>query len=414
MPPSPKKIQLRGDRILWLLVIAFAMISLLILYSSTIALALRNETTPFEITMKQFVSFAVGFALMIVCYCIPLRWWRKMAYMMLIISAILLFLAFFTRDHRHLAIGGLSIQPSELAKISIVLYLGRIIEISKMETFKEYALKILLPVGTICCLTFLGSVSATIIILTVSFFILCCSKIKWKYILITITMVLLMGGATFGTFILTKGKVSLSPRIETFMNRIERFFTDEEDEANMTEEERREKEAKDEQAMHAIQAIQIGGISGVGPGNGLKKYILPNAYDDYVFASIVEEYGLIGSIVIMLLYITFFYRCLIIAQACRKIFPIVTVLGLGLLIVLQAFLHIYVNTGIFPVTGQTLPLISNGGTSIVILSCAVGVILSINRTIELTVEKEKIIALQVEEQRLQEEERIRKEVKTLN
>jgi len=409
--PASTKIKIHGDRIIWLLVVAFAMISLIVLYSSTSSLADRNDTTPFELTLKQFISFVVGFGGMFVCYFIPLRWWRKFAYVMLGISAVLLLLACFTKDHRHLSFFGLSIQPSELAKISVILYLGRILEISKMDTLKDYVLLILLPLGVICGLTFQGSVSATLIILTVSFFILICSGIKKKYILYTALFVMLLGGAAVGTFVLSKGSIELSPRIETAMNRVVRHFTDEED---LSEKEKLENQAKNEQSMHAIQAIQIGGVTGVGPGNGLKKYILPNAYDDYVFASIVEEYGLAGAIVIMILYLTFFYRCIVIAQACRKTFAIVTILGLGLLISLQAFLHIFVNTGIFPVTGQTLPLISNGGTSIVILSCAVGVILSINRTIELTVEKEKITALQVEELRQQEEERISQEIKKLN
>jgi len=390
------------------------MISVLILYSSTSSLAFRKETTPFELTMKQLISFVVGFGGMFLCYLIPLRWWRKITYVMVAFSAIMLLIALFSADHRHIYIWGLSLQPSELAKISVVLYLGRILEISKMETFKEYSLKILLPIGIICSLTFLGSISATLIILTVSAVILFCSGIDKKFILYTILIVLLAGGTAIGTFILSKGKIALSPRIETAMNRVERHFTNEESEAFMTEQEKQDYAAKTEQALHSRQAIQMGGITGKGPGNGLKKYILPNAYDDYIFASIVEEYGFLGAILIMTLYITFFFRCLLIAQACRKIFPLVVTLGLGLLIVLQAFLHIFVNTGILPVTGQTLPLISNGGTSIVILSCAVGVILSINRTIELTVEKEKITASQVEEMRQKEKEQIKQDIKNLN
>jgi len=411
MPSQNKKIQIHGDKIIILIVIALAMISVIILYSSTSTLAIRTNTTPFDIAMKQIIFFAIGLAAIVVCYLIPLRWWRKFAYVMLAVSAILLLLACFTDGHRYIKIHDLSIQPSELAKISVILFLGRILEISKIETFKDYALLILLPLGVICGLTVQGSVSATLIILTVSFFILICSGIKKKFILCTALAVLLTGGAAVGTFILTKGKFELSPRIETAMNRVVRHFTDEDE---LSEKEKLENEAKNEQSKHAIQAIQIGGLTGAGPGNGFKKYILPNAYDDYVFASIVEEYGLAGAIVIMVLYLTFFYRCIVIAQACRKTFSIVTVLGLGLLIVLQAFLHICVNTGILPVTGQTLPLISNGGTSIVILSCAVGIILSINKTIEMTIEKEKITALQIEELRQQEEERISQEIKKLS
>ena len=158
----------------------------------------------------------------------------------------------------------------------------------------------------------------------------------------------------------------------------------------MTPAEIQEKKDKDFQAQNAIEAIQLGKLTGRGPGNSLKRDILPNAYDDYIYSIIVEEYGLFGGIIVIWLYLWFFVRCIRIAQSCKKEYSTIVVLGLSFLIVLQAFLHILVNIGIFPVTGQTLPMISKGGSSLVIMSIAFGVILAINRTIEISKSKNTI------------------------
>ena len=168
-------------------------------------------------------------------------------------------------------------------------------------------------------------------------------------------------------------------RIDTFTARVERHFSDEE--AGMSAAEQQELEDKQFQERQAREAIQLGGILGRGPGNSIKRDILPNAYDDYIYSIIVEEYGLIGGAFVIFLYLWFFYRCLRIAASCKKDFSLITVLGLSTLITLQAFLHIFVNTGIIPVTGQTLPMISRGGSSLIIMSSAFGIILSVNRTI---------------------------------
>jgi len=408
------KLKIRGDRFIWLMVIFFCMISVAVIYSSSSSLALRNDTTPFNVMMKQFISFVIGYAGLFVCYCIPLKLWRKFSYLLMVLAAALLIAALVTPDPRHIVIGRrtLPFQPSELAKVATVLYLGRIIEISRMDTFREYLLRVLVPLGSICVLTLMGSVSATLIILIVAGAILLCSGIRWSYLGYTALICIAAGGIAVGTYYISGGKVF--DRIGTAVSRVERHLISEEEAVRtMSPEELKDYNDKKEQARHAEEAIQLGGITGRGPGNGLKKFVLPNAYDDYVFATIVEETGLIGAVTLMILYVVFFYRCLVIAKMCSRTFTTVTVLGLGLLIVLQAFLHICVNVGLLPVTGQTLPLISNGGSSIVILSCAVGIILSVNRTIEVTEEKGRITAKQQEEERAREEERIAREMKKI-
>ena len=290
-------------------------------------------------------------------------------------SIILLAIPVITHQLRTISIAGISIQPSEIAKITIVLYLARVIEVSRFDTFKEYAIKILLPLGIACLLCLLGSVSATLIICFVSFIILICSKIPKKFVLWTIPIVI---GAVSLIFVIHTFTGVFS-RIDTFTARVERHFSD--DEEGMSAAELQELEDKQFQERQAREAIQLGGILGRGPGNSIKRDILPNAYDDYIYSIIVEEYGLFGGAFVIFLYLWFFYRCLRIAASCRKDFSLITVLGLSTLITLQAFLHIFVNTGIIPVTGQTLPMISRGGSSLIIMSSAFGIILSVNRTI---------------------------------
>ena len=354
--------RLKGDRVIWVIILLLAMISLAVVYSASSALAYRGSTTPFSIMIHQAMYYVLGFLILLACYRIPLTFYRRLAYVFMGAAIILLAVPVFTDRLRTIAIGGVSIQPSEIAKIAVVLYLARVIETSRLSTFKEYLLKILLPLGAVCVLCLAGSVSATLIVCFISFIILAIGAI----------------GVIFTVHELT-GAFS---RIDTFEARVVRFVS-RDDSAEMSAAELQEQRDKTFQEQQAREAIQLGGILGRGPGNSIKRDILPNAYDDYIYSIIVEEYGLAGGAFVIFLYLWFFYRCLKIASSCRKDFSLIAVLGLSSLITLQALLHIFVNTGIIPVTGQTLPMISRGGSSLVIMSSAFGIILSVNRTVEI-------------------------------
>lgn len=379
--------KLRGDKMIWLVVLIFAMISLLVVYSSTSSLAARVHSSSFSFLMKQMTFFIVGFVGMFICYRIPLGFYRKISLIAMIVSIVLLVLPFVFGDGlRRFSVGGVTIQSSEIAKIATILYLARVLETSKLDTFIEYALKILLPLGITCVLCVKGSFSATLIIAAVSFVILFCAGVKKKYLAYTFLIALVCLGIIW---LIAKTIDSKKfGRIETVEARIERFFV-KEDPSTMSEEDLLDYKKKQFQSQECIEAIKLGKITGLGPGNSVKRFTLPNAFDDCIFSIIVEEYGLLGGIFVILLYIWLFYRCILISRACKKTFSTIVVLGYAILIVLQAFIHIMVNVGLIPVTGQTLPLISQGGTSIVMLSCAIGIILSVNRTIEVKVEMER-------------------------
>lgn len=381
--------KLHGDQIIWLVILLLALISIVAVYSSSSALAYKNETSTFTYLFKQMGYVSIGFIALLICYRIPLSWYRKGSILLLLFSAgLLLYIVFkgvvLNHAARWIQLGPLSFQPSELAKITVILYLARILETHKFYTFKEYIIWILVPLGAVCILSLIGSVSATLIIGVTAFVILICAGINWKYIAYTVGIVIV---ALSLVFLVHKAFGTFS-RLDTFTARIERFFSPE-DVESMSAEEKQEYKEKNFQSEQAKQAIQLGGLTGRGPGNSLKKDTLPHPYSDFIFALIVEELGLFGGLFLIMLYLWFFSRCITIAKLCTKMYSTVVVLGLGFLITLQAFIHILVNVGIFPVTGQTLPLVSLGGTSLLIMSCAFGIILSVNRTIEIKIEIEK-------------------------
>ncbi|MBR5610721.1 MAG: FtsW/RodA/SpoVE family cell cycle protein [Bacteroidales bacterium] len=381
--------KLHGDQIIWLVILLLALISIVAVYSSSSALAYKNETSTFTYLFKQMGYVSIGFIALLICYRIPLSWYRKGSILLLLFSAgLLLYIVFkgvvLNHAARWIQLGPLSFQPSELAKIAVILYLARILETHKFYTFKEYIIWILVPLGAVCILSLIGSVSATLIIGVTAFVILICAGINWKYIAYTVGIVIV---ALSLVFLVHKAFGTFS-RLDTFTARIERFFSPE-DVESMSAEEKQEYKEKNFQSEQAKQAIQLGGLTGRGPGNSLKKDTLPHPYSDFIFALIVEELGLFGGLFLIMLYLWFFSRCITIAKLCTKMYSTVVVLGLGFLITLQAFIHILVNVGIFPVTGQTLPLVSLGGTSLLIMSCAFGIILSVNRTIEIKIEIEK-------------------------
>ena len=365
--------RLRGDRVIWLLILFFAMISMAVVYSATSSLAYRHDTSPFRYLIDQAGFYIVGFIVLLICYRIPMKWYRILSYAAMGLSIILLTVPAATGHLRSFTLLGVPVHPAEIAKVATVLYLARVIEASPMNTFKEYALKILLPVGLVCALAMLGSMSATLIIGTLSLIILVCAGIKREFILWTIPIAVGAVAVAFTVSIISHGRIF--SRFDTFGQRIERHFAEDETES-MSAAELAEYNDKTFQSDQAREAIQLGGIFGRGPGNSIKRDILPNAYDDYIYSIIIEEYGLIGGVVVIILYLWFFYRCMKIARACTRKFSIITVLGLSTLITMQAFLHIFVNVGILPVTGQTLPMISHGGTALIIMNCAFGIILA--------------------------------------
>lgn len=376
---------LHGDKVIWIIIFLLSLISIALIYSASSSLAFKEHTTNFAYLVKQLRFVALGILALYICYRIPLRWYRYLTVPLLALSIILLALTPIIGSEvngakRWLNIFGLTFQPTEMAKITIILYLARILEVSKIETYTQFLLKIVLPLGMVCILIMIGSVSQALLVALISLLILFASDVKFKYLLYTMGL----AACTFLVILLLNLAFGWFGRIDTATSRLKKFVTDEVeqvDDGNMTAAEQKQKQAdKTFQADMAKIAISSVGVLGKGPGKSTQRYVLPHPYSDYIYTIIIEEYGLLGGVFVLLLYLWFFYRCVMLVKNCKTVFSAMTVGGLGLLITIQAILHVFVNVGLLPVTGHTLPLVSLGGTSLIILSCAFGIILSVSRT----------------------------------
>lgn len=386
--------RLNGDKVIWTVVFLLSLISIALIYSSSSSLAYKEKTTNFAFLIKQIQFVFMGLVALYICYKIPLGWYRGLANITLLASIVLLALTpvigvEINGAKRWINLGFTTFQPTEMAKIAIVLYLARALEVSRLETFKEFLIRIVAPVGITCILILIGSVSAALFVGMISLMMLVIAGVKWNYIFKAGGIA---GGALLVIVLLHMAGLTLFTRLDTALSRITKFVSDTEISEELSAEERQKEADKTYQADMAKVAISSVGIIGKGPGKSTQRYFLPHPYSDYIFTIIIEEYGMAGGIGVILLYLWFLFRCIILVKNCTKVFTALTVAGLGLLITVQATLHILVNVGYLPVTGHTLPLLSLGGTSLVILSCAFGIILSVSRTIDVTSQKKKLQA----------------------
>ena len=385
--------RLHGDKVIWAIFFLLSLISIALIYSASSSLAYMKGSTNFAILMKQVRFVVLGVAALFICYKVPPKWYRAMSMLTLLVAIVLLVLTLAvgvkTNDaQRWLSIGGIQFQPTEFAKIAIVLYLARALEIMKIDTYKNFLLKIIAPIGVCIVLVLVGSVSAAIYLALICFIVLFIAGIKPSYLLKTAGLgaaaVILLIVVQVASKPFTSEHKGVFPRMNTAIERFNRFFSSDEKIDVSILDKREQQRLADEtlQADMAQIAVKEGGPLGKGPGKSTQRFVLPHPYSDYIYSIIVEEYGLVGGLLVMMLYVWFFYRCVLIVRGCRTVFSAVTAGGLGAVILVQAMLHILVNVGIFPVTGHTLPLISLGGTSFIIISCAFGIILSISRTKE--------------------------------
>ncbi|MBO5407626.1 MAG: FtsW/RodA/SpoVE family cell cycle protein [Bacteroidales bacterium] len=381
--------RLSGDKVIWIVVFLLSLISIALIYSSSSSLAYKEKTTNFAFLIKQIQFVVMGLVALYICYRIPLGWYRFLAYPALGLSILLLALTPIIGEEingakRWINLGFITFQPTEMAKIAIVLYLARALEVYRLETFKEFLIKIIIPIGITCVLILIGSVSAALFVGMISLLMLVIAGVKWNYIFkaggIAVCALLVI-------ILLHMAGLKLFSRLDTALSRLIRFGSNSEITEELTPEEKQKEADKTYQADMAKVAISSVGILGKGPGKSTQRYFLPHPYSDYIYTIIIEEYGLAGGTFVLMLYLWFLFRCVILAKNCTKVFSALTVAGLGLLITVQATLHILVNVGYLPVTGHTLPLLSLGGTSLVILSCAFGIILSVSRTIDISSQK---------------------------
>ncbi|MDE5423286.1 FtsW/RodA/SpoVE family cell cycle protein [Ancylomarina sp. DW003] len=372
--------KLEGDRVIWIIIFLLSIISLLVVYSSTGTLAYKvkgGNTSYFFI--KQLVLLLGCYFIIWVTHKIPYKHYSSWANMGLLIAIGMLLLAKIVGVNLNQAsrwitipVIGFNFQPSELAKLALILFVSRIL--SKFQTDKECQKeafwKIIASIGVVCGIIFLDDFSTSALLGGICLMLMFIGRIAAKYLLGTL-------GAGLGLIIILLIIAPFLPdsfgRIHTVRNRILNF-------AGMGE--KKTDNDRNYQVDQAKIAVASGGILGKGPGNSDQRNFLPHPYSDFIYAIILEELGWTGGFGILALYLFLIYRAGSIVRKCDRTFPAFLVIGLSLSIVAQALTNMAVSVNLIPVTGQPLPLVSMGGTSLIFTSAALGMILSVSRSVK--------------------------------
>lgn len=366
---------IKGDRLIWAIAALLAIFSFLPVYSAASNLAYTGGTgNTFTYFVKHFMHLFLGFSIMYGVHRIPYKYFRGLSIIMLPIILVLLIVTILQGT----TIGGasasrwiripivnMSFQTSTLASVVLMVYVARYLSKIKDRTvsFKETILPLWVPVFIVLGLILPANFSTAAIIFAMVMMLAFIGGYPLQYI----GMIILLGllGLVFFVLLAKSTTGPLNVKVTTWENRILNFSNSEDSE-------------EDYQIELAKIAIASGGIHGLGPGKSMQKNALPQSSSDFIFAIIIEEYGLIGGLFLLILYSWLLFRLVIVSQKADTIFGKLLVLGVGLPIVFQALINMAVAVELFPVTGQTLPLISSGGTSIWMTCLAIGIILSVS------------------------------------
>ncbi len=366
---------IRGDKTLWAVLLLLAGFSFLPVYSAASNLAyISGGGNTINFLFKHLIHLSLGFTFMFFLQKIPYRYFRGISILMLPVVIVLLIYTLFqpeisnslTNTSRWIKIPivGFTFQPSTLAGVILMIYVSRYLaKIKDLEIrFSQSIIPLWIPALLILILILPANFSTTAILFFMIILLCYIGGYPKKYLFLLISSALVI----LTLFILTaKAYPEVFPnRVDTWKNRIENFVNKDQNKDNY-------------QIEKAKIAIATGGIRGLGPGKSVQKNFLPQSSSDFIFAIIVEEFGLIGGVSILLVYLLLLFRIIIISNKSKTIFGSLLVIGLGIPIVFQALINIGVSVELFPITGQPLPLISSGGTSIWMTCVAIGIIQSV-------------------------------------
>jgi cell division protein FtsW len=390
----------KGDRVIWGIVVILTMVSLLVVYSSTGSLAYKYDKSTESFLFKQFAFIMLGVAIIYFAHRINYTIYSRVALILFLISIpLLLYTLFFGVQLNagsrwiKLPIINMTFQTSDLAKLALFMYLSR--QLSRKQAvikdFKKGFLPIIIPVAIIVILVAPANLSTALLIGGTSFMLMFIGRVSTKHMFLSIGIalipILLLVTVAVKYYDKDQHKMKDLPgiishgRIPTWIGRIQTFvYSNKEDENE-----------KLYQINQAKIAIASGGWVGKGPGNSSARNFLPHSYSDFIYAIILEEYGLIGGAFIVFIYLLFLYRCIRLYRKCPFAFGAFLALALSFTLVIQAFANMGVNVNIFPNTGVTLPLVSMGGSSFLFTCLSIGIILSVARNVE-QAEGEKVIA----------------------
>ncbi|MDP5093172.1 MAG: FtsW/RodA/SpoVE family cell cycle protein [Polaribacter sp.] len=374
---------IQGDKAIWAIVAVLAICSFMPVYSASTNLVYVVGTggSTFGYLLKHMMLLLMGFAIIYGIHKIPYRYFSGGSLLMLPIVIVLLI---FTLSQGNTIGGanasrwiripfvGIGFQTSTLAGLVLMVYVARYLAKNKEKviSLKESLLTLWLPIALVLILILPANFSTTAIIFVMILMLCFVGGYPTKYL----GLILGIGVIALVFFILiAKAFPDAMPnRVQTWQSRIENFSDEDGKDAYQVEK--------------AKIAIATGGLAGVGPGKSVQKNFLPQSTSDFIFAIIAEEYGLIGSVFILFIYFLLLFRIFIVVKKTKTIFGSLLVVGVGIPIIFQACINMAVATNLFPVTGQTLPLISSGGTSIWMTCFALGMILSVSASKEETEE----------------------------
>ena len=375
MDTGELKKYIKGDRIIWAVLVALTCFSLLIVYSSTGALAYRQaEGNTTHYILRQLIFQCVGYgAIIVMLNYIPVKLYNKFANAAFVIAIafVMLGLAFGRGGEgtgRTLPLGFISFQPAEIAKVAIILWVARLLANNQKDPrlLRIAYVKIIMGIGIICLLISMANFSSAVLLFSTALVMMFVGRIPVKYLVLTML-------AGIGFVLLIYFAAPLLPekgqfgRIQTVRARIDRHLHGEKSDVKGLS-----------QDDFAKIAIHMGGITGVGAGKSKISNFMPAAYNDFIYSIIIEEYGLVGGVIIVLLYLIFLTRGGIIIRRCNRTFPTFLATGAVTIIILQAIINMAVSAGAIPVTGQPLPWVSWGGTSQVFTALTFGLLLSVS------------------------------------
>ncbi|WP_235296177.1 FtsW/RodA/SpoVE family cell cycle protein [Portibacter marinus] len=381
--------RLKGDKLIWLIVTILAIFSTLAVYSAVGSMAYKTHGGNTELLLlKQIVFLGVGLFSMYIAYKFDYMFYSRWAPLLLLIAIPLLgYTIFFGPEineaRRWLTIPFLDqrFQTSDFAKLALIIFLARSIS-RKQEVIKDLKssfLPLIIPVMIVCGLIMPADLSTAALLFFTCLLMMIIGRVQLKYIF----LLFFVGIAVASLVVILGHAFPEYTRVETWVSRITIFFyggnTDEMWQVNQ-----------------AKIAIAEGGWFGVMPGNSIQRNYLPYPYADFIYAIICEEYGLIGGLLILALYLLLLIRCTRMVTQCPKTFGAILAMGLCLNIVVQAFANIAVSVNLVPVTGLTLPLVSMGGTSLIMTCISLGVILSVSRYVE-TAKLQEVELTEIEE-----------------
>ena len=368
---------LKGDKIIWIVVLSLSIFSFLPVYSASSNFGVNLV---FSSVFKHVAIIFIGIIIMYATHLIDYKYLRGLSLIILPLAILLLFITALQGNEieganasRWISIPliNISFQPSSIASIFLLIYISNYISKNheKKLNFSNSFIKLWLPILLVIMLVLPSNFSTAFMIFSLCLILIFIGQYPIKNILLIVLSIVILATSFVG--ISKKYPEMLPNRVDTWSNRIENFINPSIDnDANY-------------QINRAKAAIATGSLFGVGAGKSSMKYILPQSTSDFIFSIITEEYGLFVSIIILLLYIILLFRIVIIAYKSKNSFGQLASLAVGLPIVFQALINMGVAVQLFPVTGQPLPLISTGGTSIWTTFFAFGVLLSVSRNNEL-------------------------------